>query len=122
MPIRTPLQALAAAGKDLKLYPETFEAEMGGMHGNVIGFEVKEETTPAPKRIISYNGEVAAIPGRRVYKTTLTIVWDLDSAKEAVEALKVDLKDHLEQLQEKLRTRMEYADLADLEYFFENRE
>lgn len=122
MPVKelklTPMQALAAAGRTLKIIPETFDISMGRMIGHVVNMETEEKVEPAPKKVISFNGDIVALPGKKIYATHFTVVWDQGSAEDAVAQLKKEVLDPEQQL----KTKMEFSDLESLEYFWVERE
>jgi hypothetical protein len=100
MPDKKSLQTLVAAGRRLKVDPETFDITMGPLRGVVVNMSVKE-TKGSATQIIDGSGKVVNVDGAPVYCTTLEIQWKPGTNPSQVR----EMKDSLTSLGRKIAER-----------------
>jgi hypothetical protein len=116
--MRTPLQALIAAGNKLAMDPETFDVNIGNMKGRAITIESREVVESPMKKVVGINGTVTQVPGKTTYRSEIVVVWDVESAVNATKSL----KDNLDEFKNRILTRMEHGDLSDLDFEYGSRD
>jgi len=80
--------------------------------------DLLEKVEAPPQRVISMNGQVTRIPGKVQYQSQITVVWEVTEPKDPNKTVAQVLED----FKNKLMTKLEYANLEDLDSYYESRE
>jgi hypothetical protein len=121
MPDKKALQALAAAGRKLKIEPETFSIRMGEIEGLIVNIDFKAEKNKAIQ-VVS-DGRVSQVPVLDTYKSTMEIKWLTTDP-----AMLSNIKDTLTEMGKRIAARnremiqLQYGEESDIDYFGTARE